>query len=40
MKVQLLCMEAINYLREQSRTIVTAEDIERVSAVIKEDGLV
>ncbi|HEX9371041.1 MAG TPA: ATP-binding protein, partial [Roseiflexaceae bacterium] len=40
MKVQLLCLEAINYIREQSRTIVTAEDIERVGDVTKEDGMV
>jgi GAF domain-containing protein len=38
MKVQQLCMEAINYIREQSRTVVTADDIERVNEVIKRDG--
>ena len=35
MKVQLLCLEAINYIREQSRTNVTFKDIERVGEAIK-----
>jgi hypothetical protein len=38
MQIQLLCMEAINYLREQGRSVVTAEDVERVGATIKEEG--
>jgi hypothetical protein len=38
MRIQLLCMEAINYIREQSRTIVTADDVERVRAIIDKDG--
>jgi hypothetical protein len=39
MQVQVLCMEAINYLREQGRTLVTADDIERVGAAIREEGM-
>ncbi len=35
MKVQLLCLEAINYIREQSRTNVTLKDVERVGEAIK-----
>jgi hypothetical protein len=35
MKVQLLCLEAINYVREQSRANVTLKDVERVGEVIK-----
>ncbi len=39
MRAQLLCLEAINYIREQSRTNVTAEDVERVSETIKGQDL-
>jgi GAF domain-containing protein len=39
MKVQHLCLEAINYIREQGRTHVTAEDIERISEAIKGQDL-
>jgi hypothetical protein len=40
MRVQHLCMEAVNYIREQSRTVVTADDIERANEVIKRDGMI
>jgi GAF domain-containing protein len=39
MKVQLLCLEAINYIREQSRTNVTRKDVERVGEAIKGQDL-
>ena len=39
MKIQLLCLEAINYIREQSRTIVTPEDIERVGQAVKSEEM-
>jgi GAF domain-containing protein len=35
MKIQLLCLEAINYVREQSRANVTLKDMERVGEAIK-----
>jgi GAF domain-containing protein len=35
MKIQHLCLEAIDYIREQGRTNVTAQDIERVGEAIK-----
>ena len=35
MKVQLLCLEAINYIREQGRKNVTRKDIERVADTVK-----
>jgi GAF domain-containing protein len=35
MKVQLLCLEAINYIREQGRKNVTLQDIERVADTVK-----
>jgi GAF domain-containing protein len=35
MKVQLLCLEAINYIREQGRKNVTLKDIERVAETVK-----
>jgi len=39
MKVQLLCLEAINYIREQGRTNVTRKDAERVGEAIKGQDL-
>jgi len=39
MKVQHLCLEAIDHIREQGRTRVTAEDIERISEAIKGQEL-
>jgi GAF domain-containing protein len=39
MRIQQLCLEAINYIREQSRTLVTAEDIERVGETLKGQDL-
>lgn len=35
MKVQLLCLEAVNYIREQGRKNVTLKDIERVADTVK-----
>jgi type II secretory pathway predicted ATPase ExeA len=35
MKIQLLCLEAINYIREQGRKNVTLKDIERVADTVK-----
>jgi hypothetical protein len=35
MNTQLLCLEAINAIREQGRTNVTVEDVERVSQAIQ-----
>jgi hypothetical protein len=35
MLIQQLCLEAINYVREQERTIIGDADIERVSAQVK-----
>jgi GAF domain-containing protein len=35
MKIQLLCLEAVNYIREQSRKNVTVKDIERVADTVK-----
>lgn len=35
MKVQLLCSESVTYLREQGRTNVTSDDVERVNTIIK-----
>jgi len=35
MKIQLLCLEVINYIREQSRMNVTLKDVERVGEAIK-----
>jgi GAF domain-containing protein len=39
MRVQHLCLEAINYLREQGRTNVTAEDIKYVNEGLKGQDL-
>jgi GAF domain-containing protein/Cdc6-like AAA superfamily ATPase len=39
MRVQHLCLEAINYIREQGRTTVTVEDIEYVNEAIKGQDL-
>lgn len=39
MKIQLLCLEAINYIREQGRAIVTAEDVERVRQAVKDEEM-
>ena len=39
MRIQQLCLEAINYVREQSRTLVTAEDVERVGETLKGQDL-
>jgi GAF domain-containing protein len=35
MKIQLLCLEAVNYIRDQGRKNVTAKDIERVADTVK-----
>jgi hypothetical protein len=35
MKIQLLCLEAVNYIREQGRKNVTLKDIERVADTVK-----
>jgi GAF domain-containing protein len=35
MKIQLLCLEAVNYIREQGRKNVTYKDIERVADTVK-----
>ncbi|MDQ2998888.1 MAG: GAF domain-containing protein [Chloroflexota bacterium] len=35
MKIQLLCLEAVNYIREQGRKNVTRTDIERVADTVK-----
>jgi len=35
MKIQLLCLEAVNYIREQGRKNVTRMDIERVADTVK-----
>jgi len=35
MKIQLLCLEAINYIREQGRKNVTVKDIERVADTVR-----
>jgi AAA domain len=39
MRVQHLCLEAINYLREQGRNNVTAEDIQYVNETLKGQDL-
>jgi GAF domain-containing protein/type II secretory pathway predicted ATPase ExeA len=35
MKIQLLCLEAVNYIREQGRKHITFKDIERVADTVK-----
>jgi GAF domain-containing protein/type II secretory pathway predicted ATPase ExeA len=35
MKIQLLCLEAVNYIREQGRKNITRTDIERVADTVK-----
>jgi histone H3/H4 len=35
MKIQLLCLEAINYIRDHGRKNVTRKDIERVADTVK-----
>ena len=35
MKIQLLCLEADNYIRDQGRKSVSAKDIERVADTVK-----
>jgi GAF domain-containing protein len=39
MKAQLYCMEAISHVREQGRTTVLADDIERANEVIRVQGI-
>jgi GAF domain-containing protein len=39
MRVQHLCLESINYIRDQGRTNVTAEDVEYVNEALKGQGL-
>jgi hypothetical protein len=38
MHIQQLCLEAINHVREQERTLIDRADIERVSAQVKGPG--
>jgi GAF domain-containing protein len=39
MRAQLLCLEAINYIREQGRANVTVEDVEYVNEALKGQDL-